>query len=678
MTAGQYLSYQGDDSHRPIIAMYSAMNSHPTLDNPAVPYLRAVPDPTGLGEERWGHGFGLSQWGAARRARAGQSYRQILGYYFTDVNLQNALDPSQPIAGLLGPTQNGYLPLGGLRWRTLAPFTGLPSSLVVSSSTGLTRTFSVTATQTISYTDVITHSDGLTETVILTGTTTVTETTYQTEPVTLPGSGVWQQPLEIADDGAVMATLYLNETMQESITLWVDRTAPLPPELTLPATTDIPTVTLAAAAPAGSVLGLSNGWVWEGEALLREIDSGRVVSDTDASAGAALEARPGVDRPSHWYGPYTTALPPAATYRALFRLRVGDHPARSADGVLPDRPLARLDVADQMGTVRLGLRDIWASDFAGPDRYAEIPVDFHIFEASQGIEFRVEWYGDVALALDRVWVWQLQNGQSAVERPWRLGLGGSPTVYAMSFDAAANASEAVSATVQMVDDGPPVFGTVSGPVGWQTALPITLTTTVYDRVSGLDGASGESRQSLGRAALDGSVGRCRRSRGRRRISSPLSHCRPGRDAPNQPGVYPEAGPHPAGDACQRHPDQRRADFVPHWLVRRTVAGTDRRVGRGQRTLWRGLCAGQSPLSLLHRAVSPHSGGLACGALLGAGYGGELSLQRVFRSGDRHQSTDGLGAAEPGRSGRGCASNLGRQRSALRAGGLSGGDSAGRR
>ncbi len=490
MTAGQYLSYQGDDSHRPIIAMYSAMNSHPTLDNPAVPYLRAVPDPTGLGEERWGHGFGLSQWGAARRARAGQSYRQILGYYFTDVNLQNALDPSQPIAGLLGPTQNGYLPLGGLRWRTLAPFTGLPSSLVVSSSTGLTRTFSVTATQTISYTDVITHSDGLTETVILTGTTTVTETTYQTEPVTLPGSGVWQQPLEIADDGAVMATLYLNETMQESITLWVDRTAPLPPELTLPATTDIPTVTLAAAAPAGSVLGLSNGWVWEGEALLREIDSGRVVSDTDASAGAALEARPGVDRPSHWYGPYTTALPPAATYRALFRLRVGDHPARSADGVLPDRPLARLDVADQMGTVRLGLRDIWASDFAGPDRYAEIPVDFHIFEASQGIEFRVEWYGDVALALDRVWVWQLQNGQSAVERPWRLGLGGSPTVYAMSFDAAANASEAVSATVQMVDDGPPVFGTVSGPVGWQTALPITLTTTVYDRVSGLDGASG--------------------------------------------------------------------------------------------------------------------------------------------------------------------------------------------
>ena len=489
MTAGQYLSYQGDTNHAPIIAMYSAMNGHPTLTNPAVPYLRAVPDPTGLGEARWGHGFGLSQWGAARRARAGQSYRQILGYYFTDVNLQNALDPSQPLAGLLGPIQNGYLPQGGLRWKTLTSFSALPGRLTVSSSAGLTRTFSITATQSISYTDVITNSDGLTETVTLTGTTTVTETTYQTDAITLPGSGVWQQPLDIADDGQVVAALYVSETMQESITLWVDRTPPPSPTLTLPATTDIPTVTLTAAAPAGSVLGLSNGWVWEGEQLLREISSGSVVSDTGASAGAAVEARPGVHSPGNWYGP-TAALPDRATYRALFRLRIGDHPARSADGLLPDRPLARLDVADQMGTVQLGLRDIWASDFAGPERYAEIPVDFYIFEASQGIEFRVQWYGDVAMALDRVWVWQLQSGQNAVERPWRLGLGGTPTVYAVSFDAAANASEAVSATIRMVDDGPPILGAVNGPLGWQTALPITLTTTVYDRVSGLDGASG--------------------------------------------------------------------------------------------------------------------------------------------------------------------------------------------
>jgi len=40
-----------------------------------------------------------------------------------------------------------------------------------------------------------------------------------------------------------------------------------------------------------------------------------------------------------------------------------------------------------------------------------------------------------------------------------------------------------------VDDGPPIFGAVSGPMGWQTELPITLTTTVYDRMSGLDSTS---------------------------------------------------------------------------------------------------------------------------------------------------------------------------------------------
>ena len=495
MTAGQYLSYQGDSLHAPIIAMYSAMNSHPTLDNPAVPYLRAVPDPTGLGEERWGHGYGLSQWGAARRARAGQSYRQILGYYFTAVNLQNALDPSQLIAGLLGPIQNGYLPVGGLRWDTLSSFTaqsGQSGQLVVSSSSGLTRTHAITSTQSISYTDVITHSGGLTETVTLTHTTTLTETVYETDPVTLPGNGVWQQPLEMTDGAQVIATLYLSDTVQESVSLWVDRTPPLTPTLILPASTDSLTITLAAAAPAGAVLGLSNDWRWKGETLLRSIDSGSVVSDGLASAGAALEARVGSHTPGQWYGPYTNALPPAATYRALFRLRAGDHPARSSQGVLPDRPIARLDVADQMGTVRLGLRDIWASDFAAPDQYQEIPVDFHIFEPAQGIEFRVEWYGDVTLALDRVWVFQLQEGGGEGEqsRLWRLGGGNPSIVQAMSYDAAANASPVISRTVAFVDDGPPIFGGVNAPTGWQTELPITMTTTVQDRVSGLDGTSG--------------------------------------------------------------------------------------------------------------------------------------------------------------------------------------------
>ncbi len=489
MTAGQYLSYQGDESHAPIIAMYSAMNGHPTLDNPSVPYLRAVPDLTGLGEVRWGHGYGLSQWGAARRARAGQSYRQILGHYFTAVHLQNAADPSQPIAGLLGPLQNGYLSPGGLRWDALSPFTGLPGRLVVDSSDGLTRTHAITTTQTITYTGVITHSDGLTETVTLTQTATISETIFETDPVILPGSGVWQQSLDLADGSEVETTLYLSDSAQERITLWVDGTPPPAPTLEVPAATDSQTVTLRTLSDVGSILGLSNGWRWEGEELSRTDNGGVVVTDGEASGGAALQARSGQETPGVWYGPYTNALPPAATYRALFRLRAGDHPARSAEGVLPDRPIARLDVTDQMGALRLGLRDIWASDFAAPERYQEIAVDFYLFEPAQGLEFRLEWYGEVALALDRVWVWQLQSDAGEQSRAWPLAAGNPSSVQAIAFDAAGNASPLVSATVQMVDDGPPVFGAISAPAGWQTALPITLTTTVWDRVTGLDGAS---------------------------------------------------------------------------------------------------------------------------------------------------------------------------------------------
>ncbi|MBX3050876.1 MAG: hypothetical protein KF753_05345 [Caldilineaceae bacterium] len=490
MTTGQYLSFQGDSIHRPIIAMYSAMNSHPTLDNLSVPYLRAVPDLTGLGEERWGHGYGLSQWGAARRAKAGQSYRQILGHYFTSVHLQNALDPTQPIAGLLGPTQNGYLPPGGLRWGALTSFALPGGKVVLSSSGGLTRTLHVTTTQTISYTSVITHSSGLTETVILTDTATVTQTSYATAPVTLPGSGVWQQPLDLADDTQVVASLYQNDILQESVRLWVDRTPPSTPGLTLPGSSDSQTITLHTITPSGATLGLSNHWFWEGESLSASKDSSSVVADHTASAGMAREARPGIHRPGDWYGPYTAVLPAGASYRAIFRMRIGEHPVQSANGVLPDDPIARLDVTDQMGDLRLGLRDIWASDFAAPGRYQDIAVDFHIFTPAQGIEFRVKWQGEVTLALDRVWVWQLQKGEGQQNRAWQLNGSGEPSVQAISFDGAGNASQPVSVTVKMVDDAPPIFGTVSGPVGWQTELPITMTTTVYDRVSGLDSNSG--------------------------------------------------------------------------------------------------------------------------------------------------------------------------------------------
>jgi len=38
----------------------------------------------------WGHGVGMSQWGAYGQAKAGRSYQQILGYYYRGTELGNA------------------------------------------------------------------------------------------------------------------------------------------------------------------------------------------------------------------------------------------------------------------------------------------------------------------------------------------------------------------------------------------------------------------------------------------------------------------------------------------------------------------------------------------------------------------------------------------------------------
>lgn len=42
----------------------------------------------------FGHGMGLSQWGAERRARAGQSYRRILAFYYPGTDLRTVADRS--------------------------------------------------------------------------------------------------------------------------------------------------------------------------------------------------------------------------------------------------------------------------------------------------------------------------------------------------------------------------------------------------------------------------------------------------------------------------------------------------------------------------------------------------------------------------------------------------------
>lgn len=88
-TAGQILTYNG----KPINAVYSANNGGKTVSSKERwgsdrPYLIAFDDPWDDSTKRTGHGVGMSQRGAKAMAKAGKSYREILGYYYPGTEIQ--------------------------------------------------------------------------------------------------------------------------------------------------------------------------------------------------------------------------------------------------------------------------------------------------------------------------------------------------------------------------------------------------------------------------------------------------------------------------------------------------------------------------------------------------------------------------------------------------------------
>ncbi|MDX2270942.1 MAG: SpoIID/LytB domain-containing protein [Cyanobacteriota bacterium] len=80
-TKGIVMVYGGEF----VNAMYSSSSGGQTVGVQGIPYLRSVPDITN--RPKFGHGIGMSQWGAEARARQDWNYRQILGYYYRGVSL---------------------------------------------------------------------------------------------------------------------------------------------------------------------------------------------------------------------------------------------------------------------------------------------------------------------------------------------------------------------------------------------------------------------------------------------------------------------------------------------------------------------------------------------------------------------------------------------------------------
>lgn len=88
-TVNQYLTYNG----KIIDAVYSSSNGGRTYSaeerwGGTIAYLISQPDPFNK-ETKNGHGVGMSQYGARHRAEAGQTYDEILAFYYTKTVLEN-------------------------------------------------------------------------------------------------------------------------------------------------------------------------------------------------------------------------------------------------------------------------------------------------------------------------------------------------------------------------------------------------------------------------------------------------------------------------------------------------------------------------------------------------------------------------------------------------------------
>ena len=356
--------------------MYSAENGHPTLTNPNVTYLQGVPDRFALGRSRWGHGYGLSQWGAFRRARVGHTYRQILGHYYSNIFIANGEDQTLNTGAILGAEPNQKITDNALSLRAMT-------------TPNLTPRF------------IITASAGL------------------TAPIQIEGNEIeWRAPMSLADGTSITATLWLDGQWQDEQTWQLDRTSPEAADTNMlqqfPTHIYEPVITITLPFTEATPL-IGRDLRWQGENLSHTTNSGTIEKDDLAADGTAWIADPTIHDAGVWYGPYTTVLPAGHSYRAIFWMRTivptaaGMTNDASGGIVSPHVPLARLDVTDHEGRTQLGLRDLRFSDFVADNQYRPIAVDFHLFEDPHGLEFRVVWPGYAPLALDQVEVWQLPD-----------------------------------------------------------------------------------------------------------------------------------------------------------------------------------------------------------------------------------------------------------------------------
>jgi len=258
-------------------------------------------------------------------------------------------------------------------------------------------------------------------------------------------------------------------SVETQISVRVDNTPPSGTAAVAPWSNSV-RVPVTISSPDAVAVQFSNNWVWEGEDLLHQENSGAAVSDTAALNGSAWLGSAGSSVPGWWYGPYTLDLPPWRAYQVIFRLKSPRNYGAQA--------LALLDVVDNRSN-----RTYQQHTVAGQEVPSAAYYDYALDVAYQstaatyegspnGVEFRTNFQGLADVSLDRVTVFSapltLPTG------PWEVRpIEGTQSVTARLLDQAGNALE-VPLTVRL-DLTPPE--TIAMGIG---------TATVRDTLSGLD------------------------------------------------------------------------------------------------------------------------------------------------------------------------------------------------
>jgi hypothetical protein len=464
-TQGQYIAYQGNV----IKAFYSAENGCPTLSMAGVDYIQAVDDPVSFGQERYGHGWGMSQRGARRWAEwHGWGYQQILTHYYTNVTVELPSNGGPtPLGGVTLPWSD-YFITGNRVYVTAnasdeASAVGAVGFYVVTSTTSLIVTDTVSSDGWSTAWDVTDLSDTTSTDITLTLRVSDTEGYVQSQPETAH-IGLDRQP-------PTNTTAAINDAYTDTITVTIASLSVTDPS------------------PGSGVqtMAFSNeGWSWQGESLYHQ--SGEEIADPDALNGRAWRGLASTHSAGAWYGPYTYDLPPGYAYRAYFRLKTSN--------VITTTEVAMLDVVDNGGECVLGLHRLRGTDFRAANTYQEFAVDFNYTDAgTSGLEFRTAYRATADLYLDRVLIvgYPVSLATSA---QWRLTPGEGLKVITVKFiDGAGNVSADLTRTVTLSDTSPPIGWRDFGPEWWDGGSAPTCTVRVFDEISGLNVDSAHYRYS---------------------------------------------------------------------------------------------------------------------------------------------------------------------------------------